>query len=405
MYDKIKKREGTPVSADVAPARESDGTQYNQAMLEMLRVSSEVHSAGDRPLTLPDDVKSRIEARFAVNPNQVQLYESSEVARMGAHAYARGDVIKFAPGAFNPRSQEGLQSIGHEFSHIRQQAAGGYRPNVDGLNVHHDTHTEAQSDFAGRTFANGDATYSGFDTAPVTPIAASAAPIQGLFGSIKRHFKNKKAAKLAQKKQGALAALNTAEMQNTLNGNRAGAALASNDGYIFRHMKPFYGEDADQNAEMLGHVKSIMSSKQTGVDTTASVQALSTYLQPMWQRLLGEDVSGYKVDKSGKSYLQNYSSIANYKDRGTEMLEILRNVPGIREQMGVTDEQFNEQRERNTYMGGIQRIAEDSLKNRADLGDDFEKNRRKETYERIKVMLRGKKNFKSFRKAKPPAPL
>ena len=83
---------------------------------------------------------------------------------------------------FQPDTRDGLETIGHEFSHVAQQARGGYAPNIPGTAVHLDARTEAASDVAGRGFADslGSGMASAAASGPaLAPISAQAAPIQG----------------------------------------------------------------------------------------------------------------------------------------------------------------------------------------------------------------------------------
>jgi hypothetical protein len=54
----------------------------------------------------------------------VRVHTSSYAGSIGAHAFTRGTDLFFAPGAYDPKSPQGLQLIGHELTHVVQQAQG-----------------------------------------------------------------------------------------------------------------------------------------------------------------------------------------------------------------------------------------------------------------------------------------
>ena len=107
------------------------------------------------PLQVSDELSESIEDSFGIDTDELSLRESPEVSKMGARATAQGDVIRFAPGAFNPNTRDGLSVLGHELNHVREQAVGNVQPNVDGTNIHYDKGNEAACDRAGEAFASG----------------------------------------------------------------------------------------------------------------------------------------------------------------------------------------------------------------------------------------------------------
>ena len=107
------------------------------------------------PVSISGNLAGNILQGFGIDTNELSLRESPDVAHMGARATAQGDVIRFAPGEFNPDTHEGLSVLGHELNHVREQASGGVRANVEGTNIHYDAGHEAASDRAGEAFASG----------------------------------------------------------------------------------------------------------------------------------------------------------------------------------------------------------------------------------------------------------
>ena len=104
--------------------------------------------------------------------DQVELRESSQPAEMDAKAFAKGNVVQFAPGQFRPDTEHGQQLIQHELAHVAQQARGGVRADVEGLNVNADEGLEHQADL-GNVSAGAGAPVS------VGGLNAEAAPVQG----------------------------------------------------------------------------------------------------------------------------------------------------------------------------------------------------------------------------------
>ena len=74
---------------------------------------------------LPDDLRSRFEGSLGVDLSGVRVHTGSESAAaasaVGAHAYATGNDIHFAAGAYDPGSERGQHLIAHEVAHTVQQ--------------------------------------------------------------------------------------------------------------------------------------------------------------------------------------------------------------------------------------------------------------------------------------------
>ena len=147
-----------------------------------LNAIQEVRPHEGRKLSLDAAMSSRMQEQFGIRMDQVELRESSQPAEMDAKAFAKGNVVQFAPGQFRPDTEHGQQLIQHELAHVAQQARGGVRADVEGLNVNADEGLEHQADL-GNVSAGAGAPVS------VGGLNAEAAPVQGLFGGIKRFFK------------------------------------------------------------------------------------------------------------------------------------------------------------------------------------------------------------------------
>ncbi|MCL2399594.1 MAG: DUF4157 domain-containing protein [Defluviitaleaceae bacterium] len=136
-----------------------------------------------RELDLPENLSESIKSGFGIDMGKLSLLESPEVAHMGAKATAQGNVIRFAPGQYNPDTTEGLKILGHELNHVREQAQGNIQANIEGTNIHYDLGHEASSDRMGEAFASGE--LSG--ATPVSLGSAEGAAVQGLFGLFNRN--------------------------------------------------------------------------------------------------------------------------------------------------------------------------------------------------------------------------
>jgi hypothetical protein len=94
---------------------------------------------------LPDRLKAGIESLSGVSMDPVRVhYNSSEPARLGAHAYAQGSDIHLAPG------QE--QHLPHEAWHVVQQGQGRVQPTrqlKQGIPVNDDAGLEHEADVMG----------------------------------------------------------------------------------------------------------------------------------------------------------------------------------------------------------------------------------------------------------------
>ena len=138
-----------------------------------------------RRLSLDETMVNRMQEQFGIRMDQVELRESSQPADMDAKAFAKGNVVQFAPGQFRPDTVQGQQLIQHELAHVAQQARGGVRADVEGLNVNADERLEHQADMGNLTASTGA-------PASLSGISAETAPVQGLFGGIKKWFKKRR---------------------------------------------------------------------------------------------------------------------------------------------------------------------------------------------------------------------
>lgn len=101
---------------------------------------------------IPDDVKQRMEDSFGTDFSSVRVHpESAKAPEVGALAYTQGADIHFAPGQFKPDTSAGQQLLGHELTHVVQQAEGRVQPTTEigGMAVNDDTSLEHEADVLG----------------------------------------------------------------------------------------------------------------------------------------------------------------------------------------------------------------------------------------------------------------
>lgn len=69
-------------------------------------------------------VLRRLEAAFSRDFSSVRFFVDPHATSMGAEAYTQGRHIYMAPDRFRPNTREGQELLGHELTHVIQQAQG-----------------------------------------------------------------------------------------------------------------------------------------------------------------------------------------------------------------------------------------------------------------------------------------
>lgn len=171
------------------PQKAAQQEEQFMPQLDAMR-NVDVHSG--HLLELGDDLKRRIEQNLGYELSGVELRESQDAADMGAEAFAKGNVVHFAPGYFNQNTQQGQHLIVHEISHVVQQAKGNVSADVDGLNVNASDQLESAADHTGDSFLSAGTGHTSL-LSSLPAMNAESAPIQGsFFSSIKNFFSKKK---------------------------------------------------------------------------------------------------------------------------------------------------------------------------------------------------------------------
>lgn len=106
---------------------------------------------------IPDAVKQRMEDSFGTDFSSVWVHpESSKAPEVGALAYTQGTDIHFAPGQFKPDTTAGQELLGHELTHVVQQAEGRVQPTTEigGMPVNDSEALEHEADVMGERVSN-----------------------------------------------------------------------------------------------------------------------------------------------------------------------------------------------------------------------------------------------------------
>lgn len=106
---------------------------------------------------IPDQVIQGMEDSFGADFSSVRVHpDSSKAPEVGALAYTQGTDIHFAPGQFKPDTPAGQQLLGHELTHVIQQAEGRVQPTteVSGMAVNDDFSLEHEADVMGAKAAS-----------------------------------------------------------------------------------------------------------------------------------------------------------------------------------------------------------------------------------------------------------
>ncbi len=112
---------------------------------------------------MPGDVRGKMEAAFGADFAPVRIHEGPHAKAIGAQAYTQGTDIHFAPGQYQPDSQRGQELLGHELTHVVQQAEGRVRTMVHakGAPLNDDPALEQEADVLGARAARGERVASG----------------------------------------------------------------------------------------------------------------------------------------------------------------------------------------------------------------------------------------------------
>ncbi|WP_199351089.1 DUF3626 domain-containing protein [Haliangium ochraceum] len=112
---------------------------------------------------MPRAVQAKMEHAFDTDFSAVRIHEGSQATSLGAHAFAQGSDIHFAPGQYDPGSQRGQELLGHELAHVVQQSEGRVNATrqAHGAAINDEPALEAEADVMGARAARGERVRAG----------------------------------------------------------------------------------------------------------------------------------------------------------------------------------------------------------------------------------------------------
>jgi hypothetical protein len=112
---------------------------------------------------LPEAVQAKMEQSFGADFSDVRVHEGQQATAVGARAYTQASDIHFAPGAYQPGTQQGQELLGHELTHVVQQRQGRVQASTQykGVAINDDPSLESEADQMGARAARGDAAEMG----------------------------------------------------------------------------------------------------------------------------------------------------------------------------------------------------------------------------------------------------
>lgn len=131
---------------------------------------------------LPPALRAQMEAALGHDFSGVRIHTGSKAAEVGAVAYTQGTDIHFAPGAYDPGSISGRQLLGHELTHVVQQAQGRVSATTQakGMGVNDDVGLEREADVLGAKAAQHTLTNSVAHT--VSPMVSTTKAVVQRYG-------------------------------------------------------------------------------------------------------------------------------------------------------------------------------------------------------------------------------
>src|SRR3954471_12369094 len=116
------------------------------------RAAAPPSSAGER---VPAGVRPQMEQALGADFSAVRIHAGPEAQAIGALAYAQGTDLHFAPGQYQPDSPRGQELLGHELTHVMQQARGRVSAphQAKGGSIHNDPALEREADERGASAA------------------------------------------------------------------------------------------------------------------------------------------------------------------------------------------------------------------------------------------------------------
>lgn len=170
---------GLPISAPSADG-DADATDDREAP----QPGAELAAPTGAGQPLPDALRADLERAFGADFSAVRVHEDHQATAIGAHSFASGTDLHFAPGRYAPHTPAGKELVAHELAHLLQQAEGAAPAagdEVAGLTVVAHGGLEAEADQLAATAAlerqaDADATSAADATDRRPPGATRRAP-------------------------------------------------------------------------------------------------------------------------------------------------------------------------------------------------------------------------------------
>ncbi len=194
-----------------SPAASALQRRANSAFIPKPQVNLKTNGAGS---SLSKPVQQKMSAAFGANFSDVRIHEGAQAKSINALAYTQGNHIHFAPGKYNPTSEDGQKLLGHELTHVVQQRAGRVPiPQGKGTPINADPALEAEADDLGAKAAQGKSVTVAGASSGVQQKSAQTIPIQRfkLFSKIANTVKNKASSAVNAVKSGVNTVKNTAQ--------------------------------------------------------------------------------------------------------------------------------------------------------------------------------------------------
>src|SRR3954447_26080666 len=118
----------------------------NNAIDELALPAGRALASGGGGAALGQPLRRNMEWFFGADLSAVRIHVGPEPARLGAHAFAHGCHVYFAPGMFDPGSTDGRRMLAHELVHVLQQSCGRARSGLPGVTILDDRALETEAD-------------------------------------------------------------------------------------------------------------------------------------------------------------------------------------------------------------------------------------------------------------------
>ena len=281
---------------------------------------------------LPDEVRGKMESSFNADFSSVKVYESSAIGDMGAQAFAKGNVIGFDRGKFDPGSESGQSLLGHELSHVMQQTRGEVSsPMAKGLPVTENSALEARADHEGAMAAKGLSVGGG-----LTPLSAGMSAGGGVQLKADKHGMGKSERRAYDAKLKNLRGQQETSEKQNIAGNKQAGSLRGDIDYTGLNQRQ--AENVSDFETRLGQVGDIGSrGAQTGVlrdmyrARANSVAQSSMTSMALSDLMAGEQMGSKAFRRADTEMTDIMGAQGKSQNEMLELMDYLRRVSGKRD--------------------------------------------------------------------------